>query len=221
MPKKLIYILTLFASLGAIITATTINAFADLENVYGYNYVGNNGVYSGIDTAYPAVRDNNFSYMRVAGQRINGGDTLFLEIGWIIRAADPNYPSPRSYWAWRPTNLVAYYGFDGYPAAGNYNYEITYLGGGEWRFFYNDMANPVATQYMGDIDYMDDYFSGGETSSSSNAMGPSNNVNVQYLSGGTWHAASELGWFMNNTNSSIYSIIPVINPQSWNVYGNN
>ncbi len=214
MPIKLFYVATLFALIGATFAATTV--LADQENAYGFDYVGNNGVYSGIDTAYPAVRDNGYSYMRVGGQRFVNGNTLFLEIGWNIRYEDPGYPSPRSYWAWRPTNRVAYYGFDGYPGSGNYSYEITYLGGGEWRFFYNDMANPVATHYMGDIDYMDDYFSGGETSSASNEMGPSNNINVQYLRGGSWYPA--IGWQTNNTNPSVYNVIPVINPQSWQVY---
>lgn len=224
MIRKLPHALTALAAASAIIAITTVAALAELENVRGFNNISNIGIYSGIDTAAPRVIDHpgGFSYMRVGGQRSINNNTLFIEIGCILYYGDT---VPHLHYTWRPTNLQQYEVEGDALSPGNYDYEITYLGGESWRIFFNDMANAIATPYLG-FDYLDTYFSGGEVSTTANGMGPSNNVNVQYMQGdylyGTWYPASYgSGYQIQNDDKALYSLNQIINPGSWRIYGNN
>jgi hypothetical protein len=186
-----------------------------LENAFGYAYDGSNATYAAIEGAAPAIRDGGFSYMRTGGQRIISGNTYYVEIGWIITAGNSQMTS---YWTYRDVNGVVNSGYgNAQYCCDGYNYQVLDVGSGNWNLYFNDLNTPVTTVNTG-FDYTDDYFSGGEVSSASNAMGVSGNDNVAYLRGGSWYCACDWQAFITNGE---YSVVGVINDTSWQVYGNN
>lgn len=189
-------------------------ALAQLENAYGYAYDANNGVYSAIEGAAPQIRDGGWSYMRAAGGRSIGPNFYYVEIGWLKTASNPQLTS---YWTYKDVNGFVNQGTGGVQGCClGHNYRVLNVGSGNWQLYFNDLNNPLTTVWTG-FDYVDFYASGGEVSSSANAMGVSGNWNVAYLQGGNWWCACD--WQPNITHPAYH--IGGIDATSWQVYGNN
>lgn len=155
------------------------------------------------------------SYMRPAVQRTINGDVLYAEIGWIKSGANP---TPTVYWTVRDANLQIRDGYGPSPGCcSGYNYQVVSTGNGNWSLYFNDLNTPFVTQWTG-FDVADDWFSGGEVSSSQNAMGVSGNWNVAWRSGGTWYNGCGKQLFIED---AIYHVIDINSCYSWQVYGNN
>ncbi len=217
--STLSFMLSVVASFMLLIGASA--PAAALENAFGYAYDANTATYAAIEAGYPAIRDGNtflynFQYMRTGNQKIINGNTLYVEIGWWKAGSSGN--NLFYYWTYRNTNLNTDYGYGSGPGCCNgYNYQVENFGGGNWALYYNALDVPVVAVNTG-YDSADDWFSGGETSSASNAMGVSGNYNVAYKQNGTWLGAGHWQPFITNSE---YYVNPYANDTSWQVYGNN
>lgn len=208
---------------AVVLTLQASNTFA-LMNTYRYRYVTNRGAYSAIVTGNPTTRPDptgRWSYMRVATQRIIGGNVYYAEIGWLKGAQASSNFVPRSYWTYRATNGTVSQGWGGYPGIGlAYNYRVMRTSTNTWGFYFNNLSTPLVTRWVG-WDNADTIFSGGEVPNGNQGMGDSNNNNVQYLNttGTTWFAACSTS--VKNDDPSKYFIVAGSNCSSWRVYGNN
>ena len=196
-------------------------ATAALENAWGYDDWGNNGVYAAIESAFPAIRDGgtqyNFSYMRTGGQRFLAGSIRYVEIGWISTGDNPY---PNVYWTYKDVNGNTDQGY-GPPAYCCYGYNYMVLADGNargWWGLYFDSVNDSFVDVWTGYDYLENYFSGGETSSSANAMGVSGNYNVQFMRGGYWYCGCNHQVWITNP---IYHVGTLPYTSSWQVWGNN
>ena len=82
-------------------------------------------------------------------------------------------------------------------------------------YFYTD-TQPVANIWLG-YDHMESYFSGGETYTSADNMGTSNNYYVQYWRGGQWYLPPQNALSRLVTNPR-YDAAFINAPASWLVW---
>lgn len=198
--------------------------YSGLTNAYRWLSEANSAAYSAIVTGDPTIRSDptgQWSYMRVAVQRIINGNVYFAEIGWVKGAQASSNFIPRSYWAYRNINDTTDEGWEGYPGIGiAYNYMVKRTASETWGLYFNDLNTPDQTIWLG-WDTADRIFSGGEVPNGSQGMGDSDNINVQYLdpTGSTWFNACNT--VLLNEDPSRYFVDAGGNCSSWRVYGNN
>ena len=214
-----------FAFINCIVLLMFTSSVHALENAYRWRSQANQAAYSAIVTGNPTIRDapgTDWSYMRVAVQRIINSNVYYAEIGWLKGTYPESNLTPRSYWTYRATDGTTAQGWGGYPSVGvGYNYRVSKSGTSNyWDFYFNSLTTPLVTRWVG-WNTADRFFSGGEvpTSTPRQGMGDSHNNNVQYLSTtGSWYAACNMTEYISDT---IYHITDGANCSSWRIYGNN
>ena len=195
-------------------------------NAYRFAEEANSGAYSAIVTGNPTLRTDpndsrQWSYMRVAVQKIINGNVYYAEIGWLSGSQPESNFTPRVYWAYRDINGDTNFDWGNYPGIGlGYNYMVKQTSSGIWSLYFNDQSTPVTSIGLG-WDGADRLFSGGEVPNVYQGMGYSDNNNVQYLdpTGTTWFGACST--YLVNENPSRYFVDAGGNCSSWSVYGNN
>jgi len=215
---------TFTPTITATYTPTTAPMPSALVNVYRFQVQANSGGYSAITTGDPTIRfdtTGQWSYMRVAAQRIINNNVYYVEVGWLKGAQVESNFVPRSYWVYRDTNGTKDQGFGGYPGIGlSYNYMVKQTSSNTWSFYFNDLNVPIETMWVG-WDNADRIFSGAEVPNNSQGIGDSDNNNVQYLdsTGATWFGVCNTNLF--NGDPTIYFLDAGSNCSSWRIYGNN
>ena len=194
-----------------------------LTNAYRWAAESTSGAYSAIITGDPIIRGSvgQWSYMRVAVQKITNGNVYYAEIGWLKGTQPESNLVPRSYWTYRDINGFVDQGFEGYPGIGlAYNYKVQRTSSNTWSLYFNELSTPDVTVWLG-WDDADRFFSGGEVPNGNQGMGDSDNNNVQYQdpTSANWLNACNTNVF--NEEPSIYYIDAGGNCNSWRVYGNN
>ena len=195
-----------------------------LTNAYRWLAEANSGAYSAIVTGDPTIRtgsNGEWSYMRVAVQKIINGNVYYAEIGWLKGSQLESNYIPRIYSTYRDINGDVNKDWGSYPGVGlAYNYKVERTSSNTWSLYFNDLNTPDVTVWLG-WDDADRIFSGGEVPNGSQGMGDSDNNNVQYLdpTGTTWFNACNTNLF--NEDPSRYFVDAGSNCSSWRVYGNN
>ncbi|MBM3181688.1 MAG: hypothetical protein FJZ86_15255 [Chloroflexi bacterium] len=195
-----------------------------LTNAYRWLAEANSGAYSAIVTGDPTIRtgsNGEWSYMRVAVQKIINGNVYYAEIGWLKGSRLESNYIPRIYSTYRDINGDVNKDWGSYPGVGlAYNYKVERTSSNTWSLYFNDLNTPDVTIWLG-WDDADRIFSGGEVPNGSQGMGDSDNNNVQYLdpTGTTWFNACNTNLF--NEDPSRYFVDAGSNCSSWRVYGNN
>jgi hypothetical protein len=192
------------------------------EQGVNQDFTGNSGVYAAIGGADPQIRDGaggaNFSYMRTGGRAYWQSTFTFVEIGWIKTG---DVPYMRAYYSALDKNGGMSVGVVGTQTCClGYNYEVGYdmyaSDDGLYPIFFNSVGVYEVWTGLGGFS---DFFAGGETSSSQNAMGVSYINNVQYSVNWptNWFASTQ--WNPWTTNALYH--VASNGTSNWIVWGNN
>jgi hypothetical protein len=171
------------------------------------------GTRADIETALPQIRDGGWSWARASVQYNPAGHNDYAEVGWYKTTL------------WRSVYVSVQNGASHFESAYSYfpltgsthKYTVTWSTSGQcWRLLYDGTqvtcrASSVALTRI---------FSGGEASSSQNAIGISGCLNNQYqaTSGGSWYNYPD--HYPAVEPGGVYWLARISN-RSWQVGGNN
>lgn len=199
--------------------------YPDQVNAIGYLNGNHWGIRTFIETAIPQVRDGGISWVRSAAQyNPAGGQNDFVEIGWVVSAQSSTpIVSVTSHDPSMPADQYLSLTYPYYPSVGSTHVYRVYLNNntGLWDTYYDDVY--VTSRPMNDLYQTTRIFSGGEASSSANAIGVSGCLYNQYGAGATqtfypWPSflpQVDAGYTVHGLSAYGYG------PNSWQVYGNN
>lgn len=207
--RKLGVSLTMAFLLVALFSSSTSLGYTGAYRAQGYLTGGYIGAEAKIETAAPQIRDGNWSAVRVAVSRNMVSFVSFGEIGWI-KWADGRI---RVYVSQKDSNGSLGYSEYSTPSS-QHTYRVSYYSNNKWRF-YKD-GTYITERWLG-WSQTTEVGSGGETSSSLNAMGVSGCLNNYYKDlDGVWR----LYYMHFKKVDSPYHLVD-INEYSWQVYGQN
>lgn len=198
--------------ISAILIASPVIASPGFPNAIGCK----NGAYYGaraqIETADPYIRDGLFSMVRVFAQNQDGGHNWFAEAGWY-KGLDTGYvPKGRAIWNgpggydWRVYQTMA--------IGSKHIYLVMRDSGDNWGFYIDGTLKTV--RYVG-FASTTRVCSGGETSTTLNAMGVSGCLqNKRKDSDGIWRNYGS----HYNVEDLPYDVRD-IDANNWQVSGNN
>jgi hypothetical protein len=177
------------------------------------------GTLTDIETADPQIRDGGYSWVRTAVQyNPSGGPNYFAEVGWMkhadgsitahIASLDPNLTDPFE---------MDYPSYS--PGVGStHRYIVNWDGGvNAYDLFYDGNYITSRQAFYGTITRT---ISGGEASSSANAMGVSGCLN-NYYQAVNGDPNSWTAYPSHYDQAASGYTVAYLSPNAWQVYGNN
>jgi hypothetical protein len=198
-----VFILTLLSLLIAAVPV----AGSTEQRAQGMMWTVAEGTQALVETADPAIRDGGWSCVRVAA---GGPSVSFGEVGWI-KWADGRR---RVFVSSRDTDNNLIYG-EYYSPGWRHEYRVSHRNNGTWWFYVDNQY--LTSRYLGFTQTTNEG-SGGEVSSSANAMGVSGCLYNYYRVPGTGVWVS-YPYHLNWEDAGYH--VADISAFSWQVYGNN
>lgn len=217
--KRLGWVATVLLSLtwvtvGAVRAEGVVNAIGALDGDWW-------GTRADIEIAWPQIRDGGFSWARASVQNNPNDQTNdYVEFGWYKDATMQYYPNMHVSRQFGASHFERNYGQVG----GTFKYTVLWDDNPLmqcWRVYYNSKS-PTCQPSSYNITRV---FSGGEASSSQNAIGVSGSLHNEFASanGGGWllyPPASPNGATYSQVEPG-YTVAWLPNQGDWQVYGNN
>ena len=197
------------------ILATPTPTPTPFPNAIGYIYENSTALQARIETADPQIRDGGWSAVRIFGW-VPGVTAGNVECGWVKVADGSIYGFTQS----KVQGQVPTWSFWGlqHPME-THTYRIKRKGSGtgRWKYYIDDISDPIDTRYAGfDVAFM--VGSGGEVTSTANAMGVSGCLDNQYRdTSKAWHYYM----YTHKREDYPYHLVTLPRPYSWQVYGHN